>query len=196
MPEFYRVPTGSAMPRHDETDKGVVERAIFAEFAARYRADIDLPSIRSGDPLVREPDIIAKSTESDALVACELVRLTEAESQALIRSAQAPISPLADNPVTSMSIDAFSRKFSKARQGLYGGVPAAQLELLAYSDLLLTPWPQVLQALTAWLTASPREGFTRTWLWHRGSQPDEAARGLWLWEAGRGVKAFSPRPQR
>jgi hypothetical protein len=70
------------------------------------------------------------------------------------------------------------------------------LELLAYSDLLLTPWPQVLQALTAWLTASPREGFTRAWLWHRGSQPDEAARGLWLWEAGRGVKAFSPRPQR
>jgi hypothetical protein len=197
MPEFYRMPTGSATPRHDETDKGVIERAIFSEFAARYRADIDISSVRSGDPLVLEPDIIAKSTESDAPVACELVRLTEEESQSMIRSAQGAVTPTVSatgNPVTPLSIDAFSRKFGKARQGLYSGVHASQLELLAYSDHLLTPWPQVLQALTYWLTTSPREGFTRAWLWHRGSRTDDAAQGLWLWEAGCAVQPFSPTP--
>ena len=187
MPEFYRMPTGAAMPRHDETDKGVIERAIFSEFAERYRADIDISSVRSGDPLVLEPDIIAKSTESDAPVACELVRLTEEESQAMIRSG-------AGNAIAPLSIDAFSRKFGKARQGLYAGVHASQLELLAYSDHLLTPWPLVLQALTHWLTACPREGFTRAWLWHRGNRVDDPTQGLWLWEAGRAVQPFSPTP--
>ncbi len=197
MPEFYRMPTGAAMPRHDETDKGVIERAIFSEFAARYRADIDVNSVRSGDPLVLEPDIIAKSTESDAPVACELVRLTEEESQAMIRSAMgsdANSSKTADRQIAPLSIDAFSRKFGKSRQGLYAGVHASQLELLAYSDHLLTPWPLVLHALTHWLTAYPRSGFTRAWLWHRGSRVDDPTQGLWLWEAGRTVQPFSPTP--
>ena len=63
-------------PRHDETDTSAVERALVTEFAARFRADIDINSIRSGDPHLQEPDVITKSTESDAQIAFELVRLT------------------------------------------------------------------------------------------------------------------------
>jgi hypothetical protein len=154
-------------PRHDEADKGAVERAIFTEFAARYRADIDIVSIRSGDPHRLEPDIIAKSTESDAPVACELIRLTQP------------------------SIDAFSRKFDKQKKGLYAGVDPAQLELLAYSDYLVVPWDSVLSRIASWFEATPVESsFTRAWLWNRANAPGNPQEGVWLWEEGRGISRF------
>ena len=43
--------------------KAALERAIFLEFAQRWRADIDLASVASGNPNAREPDILAKSRE-------------------------------------------------------------------------------------------------------------------------------------
>ena len=69
--------------------KAALERAIFVEFAQRWRADIDLASVASGNPNAREPDILAKSVESDQPLAIELVRLTEQDSQMLAR--QAPL---------------------------------------------------------------------------------------------------------
>lgn len=154
-------------PRHDDADKGAIERAVFTEFVARYRADIDITSVRSGDPLRREPDVIAKSTEGDMLLAFELVRLTEVGQQ--------------------LAVDAFARKFDKARQGLYAGVRAASLELLAWSDHLYTPWDEVLRRVVATLPPQP-VGFERAWLWNR---PDgHNGEGVWLWEAGLGLSRF------
>ncbi len=156
-------------PRHDETDKGAVERALVTEFAARFRADIDITSVRSGDPRLREPDVITKSTESDALIAFELVRLT--------------------GPDETRATDALARKFDKARQGLYGGVQAGDLELLAWSDRLTLPWARVLERVGERL-APHDSGFTRAWLWHRADGPDSADDGVWLWESGRGISRF------
>ncbi|MGC3984715.1 MAG: hypothetical protein QM777_08285 [Pseudorhodoferax sp.] len=76
--------------------KAALERAIFVEFAQRWRADIDLASVASGNPNAREPDILAKSSESDQPLAIELVRLTEQDSQMLAR--QAPRLPPLDAP--------------------------------------------------------------------------------------------------
>ncbi len=157
-------------PRHDETDKGAVERALVTEFAARYRADIDITSIRSGDPQLREPDIITKSTESDALIAFELVRLT--------------------GPDETGATDALARKFDKARQGLYGGVESTGLELLAWSDRLALPWPRVLQRAGERMAQQAGSGFTRAWLWHRPPDGQPMGEGVWLWEAGRGIHRF------
>ena len=156
-------------PRHDETDKGAVERALVIEFAARFRADIDIASIRSGNPHLREPDVIAKSTESDAQIALELVRLTGMDE--------------------TLATDALARKFDKARQGLYGGAQAADLELLAWSDRLTLPWVQVLQRVGERL-APHGSGFTRAWLWNRPDGLDSDDDGVWLWEAGRGISRF------
>jgi hypothetical protein len=156
-------------PRHDETDKGAVERALVTEFAARFRADIDITSIHSGDPRLREPDVITKSTESDALIAFELVRLTGLDE--------------------TLATDALARKFDKAREGLYAGVPAADLELLAWSDRLTLPWTRVLQRVGERL-AHDGGGFTRAWLWNRHDGLDSDDDGVWLWEAGRGIIRF------
>lgn len=156
-------------PRHDEAGKGAVERALVMEFAARFRADIDITSIRSGDPQLREPDVITKSTESDALIALELVRLTGLDE--------------------TLATDALARKFDKARQGLYGGVDAAGLELLAWTDRLALPWARVLQRVGERLAPHDR-GFTRAWLWNRPHALDAMDEGVWLWEAGRGISRF------
>lgn len=167
MPDTPRAINGLRGPRHDDTDKGAVERAVFTEFVARYRADIDITSIRSGDPLRREPDILAKSTEGHSLVAFELVRLTDTASV--------------------VTVEAFARKFQKAQQGLYAGVDADSLELLAWSERLLTPWEDVL-ALVAGHMPLDTWGFTRAWLWNRPD--DDAEDGVWLWEAGLGLSRF------
>lgn len=156
-------------PRHDETDKGAVERALVLEFAARFRADVDITAIRSGDPRLREPDVITKSTESDAPVAFELVRLT--------------------GPDARLATDALTRKFDKARQGLYGGVDDAVLELLVWTDRLAVPWPHVLDAVQTRLAAQD-SGFNRVWLWNRADGVDVDEEGVWLWEPGRGVSRF------
>ena len=156
-------------PRHGETDKGAVERALVLEFAAHYRADVDITAIRSGDPRLREPDVITKSTESDAPIAFELVRLT------------------GDDAATAT--DALARKFDKARQGLYSGVDDAVLELLVWSDRLAAPWDQVLQQ-AAQRMAGHDGGFTRVWLWRRADGVDPSSEGVWLWEAGRGLDRF------
>lgn len=156
-------------PRHDEADKGAVERALVSEFAARFRADIDINSIRSGDPHLQEPDVITKSTESDALIAFELVRLTGLDE--------------------TLATDALTRKFNKARQGLYAGVDATGLELLAWSDRLTLPWARVLQRVDERL-APQDKGFTRAWLWNRYDGLDAMDDGVWLWEAGRGISRF------
>lgn len=178
-------------PRHDETDKGAVERAIFTEFAARYRADIDIVSIRSGDPQRFEPDIIAKSTESDAQIACELIRLTQPDSQQMVSQALRSPGTIGVQSLAPLSIEAFSRKFEKQRKGLYSGVNPAELELLAYSDYLLAPWAGVLSVITNWFAATPVESsFTRAWLWNRANYPGDPSEGVWVWEEGRGINRF------
>lgn len=156
-------------PRHDETDKGAVERALVLEFAARFRADVDITTIRSGDPRLREPDVITKSTESDAPIAFELVRLTGTDAVG--------------------ATDALARKFDKARQGLYSGVDDAVLELLAWTDRLETPWDHVLQHAAQRLAANGG-GFTRVWLWHRADGVAPAGESVWLWESGGGLSRF------
>lgn len=178
-------------PRHDETDKGAVERAIFTEFAARYRADIDIVSIRSGDPHRLEPDIIAKSTESDAQIACELIRLTQSDSQKMVSRALQFPGIIDVQSLASLSLDAFSRKFEKHKKGLYAGVNPTELELLACSDFLVTPWPSVLSDIANWFAANQIESsFTRAWLWSRPNYPSDPSEGVWLWEEGRGITRF------
>lgn len=183
------------MPGHRrEQHKGALERALFVEFAQRWRRDVDLASVTNGNPNAREPDILAKSSESDHLLAVELVRLTEQDSQMLAR--QAPrlppaTAPSARLPAPAGAVDAFSRKFRKAESGLYDGVRAADLELLAWSDHLATPWPQVLAAAEVWLTHYASAGhFAQVWLWHRPELPDDAAQGAWVWSRGNGLRRF------
>lgn len=177
-----------------EQHKGTLERAIFVEFAQRWRADIDLASVTNGNPNAREPDILAKSSESDHLLAVELVRLTEQDSQMLAR--QAPRLPPANAPPARLpcpsdAVDAFSRKFRKAEAGLYDGVRASDLELLAWSDHLATPWQQVLASAEVWLTHYASAGhFAQVWLWRRPDFPEDPAQGAWVWSRGRGLRRF------
>lgn len=177
-----------------EQHKGALERAIFVEFAQRWRADIDLASVTNGRPNAREPDILAKSVESDHLLAVELVRLTEQDSQVLAR--QAPRLPPLDAPPARLppmasAVDAFSRKFKKAEAGLYDGVRAADLELLAWSDHLATPWAEVLASAEAWLTHyASAEHFAAVWLWRRPEFAADAAQSVWVWSRGRGLRRF------
>lgn len=177
-----------------EQHKAALERAIFVEFAQRYRGDIDLASVTSGNPQAREPDILAKSSESDHRVAVELVRLTEQDSQMLAR--QTPSLPPADAPPARLpsradAVDAFSRKFKKAEAGLYEGVAADDLELLAWSDHLATPWQQVLHSAEQWLTHyASAEHFAAVWLWRRPGFPGDPAQSVWIWSSGRGLRRF------
>lgn len=177
-----------------EQHKGALERGIFLEFAQRWRADIDLASVTSGNPNAREPDILAKSVESDHLLAVELVRLTEQDSQMLAR--QAPRLPPADAPPARLppmasAVDAFSRKFKKAEAGLYEGVRACDLELLAWSDHLATPWPQVLACAEVWLTHyASAEHFAAVWLWRRPDFPGDPAQSAWVWSRAKGLQRF------
>ncbi len=177
-----------------EQHKGALERAIFLEFAQRWRADIDLASVTNGNPNAREPDILAKSVESDHLLAVELVRLTEQDSQMLAR--QAPRLPPVDAPPARLppiasAVDAFSRKFKKAEAGLYNGVRASDLELLAWSDHLATPWPQVLASAEVWLTHfASAEHFAAVWLWRRPDFPGDAAQSAWVWSRTKGLRRF------
>lgn len=174
--------------------KAALERAIFVEFAQRWRADIDLASVTSGNPNAREPDILAKSAESDEPLAIELVRLTEQDSQMLAR--QAPRLPPADAPPARLppmasAVDAFSRKFKKAEAGLYDGVEASRLELLAWSDHLATPWPQVLASAEVWLTHyASAEHFAAVWLWRRPDFPGDPAQSAWVWSHTGGLQRF------
>lgn len=184
------------MPGHlREQHKGALERAIFVEFAQRWRADIDLASVASGNPNAREPDILAKSSESDHQLAIELVRLTEQDSQMLAR--QAPRLPPLDAPPARLppmasAVDAFSRKFKKAEAGLYDGVRSADLELLAWSDHLATPWREVLASAEVWLTHyASVEHFAQVWLWRRPDFPGDPAESAWVWSRGRGLRRFS-----
>lgn len=182
--------TGQVRDQH----KATLERAIFREFAQRYRADIDLHSVISGDPHAREPDILARSTESDEPLAFELVRLTEQDSQMLARLAPgqwpteaASVPP----PPDDASVDAFSRKFKKAQAGLYSGVTARNLELLAWSDHLATPWPQVLARAEAWLTHyASAEYFAMVWLWRRPAFVGDPAQSTWVWSPRDGLRQF------
>jgi hypothetical protein len=174
--------------------KAALERAIFVEFAQRWRADIDIASVASGNPNAREPDILAKSVESDQPLAIELVRLTEQDSQMLAR--QAPQLPPLDAPPARLppmasAVDAFSRKFKKAEAGLYDGVEASRLELLAWSDHLATPWPQVLASAEVWLTHyASAEHFTAVWLWRRPDFPGDPAQSAWVWSHTGGLQRF------
>ncbi|KQP20719.1 hypothetical protein [Pseudorhodoferax sp. Leaf265] len=174
--------------------KAALERAIFVEFAQRWRADIDLASVASGNPNAREPDILAKSSESDQPLAIELVRLTEQDSQMLAR--QAPRLPPADAPPARLppmasAVDAFSRKFKKAEAGLYDGVEASRLELLAWSDHLATPWPQVLVSAEVWLTHyASADHFAAIWLWRRPDFPGDPAQSAWVWSHAKGLQRF------
>lgn len=174
--------------------KAALERAIFVEFAQRWRADIDLASVTSGNPNAREPDILAKSSESDQPLAIELVRLTEQDSQMLAR--QAPRLPPLDAPPARLppmasAVDAFSRKFKKAEAGLYDGVEASRLELLAWSDHLATPWPQVLASAEVWLTHyASAEHFAAVWLWRRPDFPGDPAQSAWVWSHTGGLQRF------
>ena len=184
------------MPGGPERDqhKAALERAIFREFAQRYRHDVDLRSVTSGDPNAREPDILARSTESDDRLAFELVRLTEQDSQMLARQLARPgqteASPARLPPDTS-SVDAFSRKFKKAEAGLYNGVPSPDLELLAWSDHLAAPWTQVLASAEAWLTHYASAGhFAMVWLWRRPDYPGDPGQSAWVWSRGRGLRRF------
>jgi hypothetical protein len=174
--------------------KAALERAIFVEFAQRWRADIDLASVASGNPNAREPDILAKSVESDQPLAIELVRLTEQDSQMLARQApQLPplAAPPARLPPMASAVDAFSRKFKKAEAGLYGGVEASRLELLAWSDHLATPWPQVLASAELWLTHyASAEHFTAVWLWRRPDFPGDPAQSAWVWSHAKRLQRF------
>lgn len=182
--------TGPVRDQH----KATLERAIFREFAQRYRADIDLHSVTSGDPHAREPDILARSTESDDRLAFELVRLTEQDSQMLAR--QTPRLPPADAPPARLppneaSVDAFSRKFKKAEAGLYQGVAAHDLELLAWSDHLATPWPQVLGSAEVWLTHyASAAHFAMVWLWRRPDFAEDPQQSAWVWSPGQGLRRF------
>ena len=174
------------MPLRTPDLKSTHERGIFREFAERFRPDVDLDSIASGNPLAREPDILAKSTEGDWYTAFELVRLTEAGSQ-LLASGMPGDSPAPQPQATSVAlynVHAFAEKFRNARRGYYEGVPAQQLELLAYSEHLLTPWPLVLDTLTHWLRhdAGPCD-FTQVWIWQR----EGPASGLWRWSPRDGL---------
>jgi hypothetical protein len=184
------MPAGPVRDQH----KATLERAIFREFAQRYRADIDLHTVISGDPVAREPDILVRSTESDEPLAFELVRLTEQDSQMLAR--QAPHQTLTDAlptrpPPIAAAVDAFSRKFKKAEAGLYGGVPAHDLELLAWSDHLATPWPQVLASAEAWLAHyASAQHFTMVWLWRRPDFFDDPQQSAWVWSRGQGLRRF------
>jgi hypothetical protein len=177
-----------------EQHKGALERAIFVEFARHWRRDVDLSSVTSGNPNAREPDILAKSSESDHPLAIELVRLTEQDSQMLAR--QAPRLPPVDAPPARLppmasAVDAFSRKFKKAEAGLYDGVRASELELLAWSDHLATPWQQVLASAEAWLTHyASAEHFAAVSLWRRPEFPGDAAQSTWVWSRGRGLRRF------
>lgn len=174
--------------------KAALERAIFVEFAQRWRADIDIASVASGNPHAREPDILAKSSESDQPLAIELVRLTEQDSQMLAR--QAPRLPALDAPPARLppmasAVDAFSRKFKKAEAGLYDGVEASRLELLAWSDHLATPWPQVLASAEVWLTHyASAEHFAAVWLWRRPDFPGDPAQSAWVWSRANGLQRF------
>jgi hypothetical protein len=174
--------------------KATLERAIFREFAQRYRHDVDLRSVASGDPNAREPDILARSTESDDRLAFELVRLTEQDSQMLARQIPRLLpsgAPPARLPPDSASVDAFSRKFKKAEVGLYNGVAAQDLELLAWSDHLATPWSQVLASAEAWLTHYASAGhFAMVWLWRRPDFPGDAGESVWVWSRSRGLRRF------
>lgn len=177
-----------------EQHKAALERAIFVEFAQRYRADIDLASVTSGRPQAREPDILAKSSESDHRIAVELVRLTEQDSQMLARlSSSLPPAdaPPARLPCRPDAIDAFSRKFKKAEAGLYEGVAAADLELLAWSDHLATPWHRVLHSAGQWLTHYASAGhFAAVWLWRRPEHPGDPQQSAWVWSQARGLRRF------
>ncbi|WP_326538059.1 hypothetical protein [Pseudorhodoferax sp.] len=174
--------------------KAALERAIFVEFAQRWRADIDLASVASGNPNAREPDILAKSSESDQPLAIELVRLTEQDSQMLARQAPRlpPLgAPPARLPPMASAVDAFSRKFKKAEAGLYDGVASANLELLAWSDHLATPWQEVLASAEVWLTHyASAEHFTAVWLWRRPDFPGDAAQSAWVWSHAKGLQRF------
>lgn len=173
-----------------DAGKAAVERAVYRDFAKRYRTDIDITSIRSGDPHSREPDIVAKSSESDTPVAAELVRLTEEESQALVRRALKEEE--AASSISPMSIDAFTRKFGKAQQGLYAGAHTHDLELLAYSDYLVTPWDIVLLACEKWLADKERaQGFSTVWLWSRANFPNDPQESVWLWTPLGGLSRFA-----
>lgn len=164
--------------------KATHERGIFRAFAQRFRPDVDLDSIASGNPVAREPDILAKSTEGDWYTAFELVRLTEAASQLLAGAGTAS----GTASVALYNVHAFAEKFRNARRGYYEGVPAQQLELLAYSEHLLTPWNVVLSTLEHWLTheAGCCE-FTQVWLWRREGE-DEVPQ-LWRWTPRDGLMA-------
>jgi hypothetical protein len=177
-----------------EQPKAALERAIFLEFAQRYRQDIDLASVASGNPNAREPDILAKSSESNQPLAIELVRLTEQDSQMLAR--QAPQLPPLDAPPAHLppmasAVDAFSRKFKKAEAGLYDGVRRHDLELLAWSDHLATPWPVVLASAEIWLTHyAGAEHFAQVWLWRRPEFVNDPDQSAWVWSLAQGLRRF------
>jgi len=182
-----------AMPQRTYDLKSSHERSVFHEFATRFRPDIDPASIASGNPLGREPDILAKSTEGDWYTAFELVRLTEASSQILAGQGQSETSAGQAAPASSVAlynVHAFAEKFRNARRGHYEGVPPQQLELLAYSEHLLTPWQRVLDTLAHWLTheAGCCE-FTQVWIWQRERAADAPAPELWRWSPKDGLDA-------
>ncbi|MDP3797936.1 MAG: hypothetical protein Q8R06_12420 [Polaromonas sp.] len=168
--------------------KARTERSIFHAFAERYRADVDRHSIATGDPNEKEPDIVAKSTEGYIPIAVELVQLGEfqdTEAPAAAGTASAP-------SATGLSIAAFTKKFSNVRQGRYARFQPGDLELLAYTDHLLTPWPVVLAALTQWLEQeAAHDAFARVWIWKRPTRAGDGTEGVWLWTAGRPVEKFA-----
>ena len=135
--------------------------------------------------------IAVGSLGTRAEIACELIRLTQSDSQKMVSRALQFPGIIDVQSLASLSLDAFSRKFEKHKKGLYAGVNPTELELLAYSDFLVTPWPSVLSDIANWFAANQIESsFTRAWLWSRPNYPSDPSEGVWLWEEGRGITRF------
>ena len=131
---------------------------------------------------------MAKSTEGATPIAVELVRLTEFQNG----EDQASDGAAAALSAAGLSIAAFTKKFSNVRQGHYARFEPQDLELLAYTDALLTPWPEVLAALAQWLEREAAPGaFARVWIWKQPTRVGDNSEGVWLWAPGKPLEKFA-----
>lgn len=80
-----------------------------------------------------------KSTEGYTPIAVKLVQLGEfQDTEAITGDGTATVLTTSE---AGLSIAAFTKKFSHVRQSRHARFQPGDLELLAYTDHLLTPWP-------------------------------------------------------